>query len=152
MKILITGSNGLLGQKLLHRLRLDKDVELYATSIGKNRVSLRDGYQYFSLDITNKSDLKFIVNKVRPNVIINTAAMTNVDVCEDDNKKCEDLNINAVKYLVDISVKLNIHLIHISTDFIYDGKKGLYVEDDIANPLSFYGLSKLNILYRDDGS
>ena len=57
MKVLITGSNGLLGQKLLHKLKNDKLVNLIATSIGENRVSETDGYTYISLDITNKKEV-----------------------------------------------------------------------------------------------
>ena len=143
MKVLITGSNGLLGQKLLHKLKSDKLVDLIATSIGDNRVSETDGYTYISLDITNKKEVEDIVISKSPDVIINTAAMTNVDLCEDKKVDCDNLNVNAVKYLSDVSEKINAHLIHISTDFIFDGKKGPYTEDDIPNPLSYYGLSKL---------
>ena len=143
MKVLITGSNGLLGQKLLHKLKNDKLVELIATSIGENRVSETDGYTYISLDITNKKEVEDVVTSKSPDVIINTAAMTNVDLCEDKKVDCDNLNVNAVKYLSDVSEKINAHLIHISTDFIFDGKKGPYTEDDIPNPLSYYGLSKL---------
>ena len=143
MKVLITGSNGLLGQKLLHKLKNDKLVELIATSIGENRVSETDGYTYISLDITNKKEVEDVVISKSPDVIINTAAMTNVDLCEDKKVDCDNLNVNAVKYLSDVSEKINAHLIHISTDFIFDGKKGPYTEDDIPNPLSYYGLSKL---------
>ena len=143
MKVLITGSNGLLGQKLLHKLKNDKLVDLIATSIGENRVSETDGYTYISLDITNKKEVEDVVISKSPDVIINTAAMTNVDLCEDKKVDCDNLNVNAVKYLSDVSEKINAHLIHISTDFIFDGKKGPYTEDDIPNPLSYYGLSKL---------
>ena len=143
MKVLITGSNGLLGQKLLHKLREDDTVELVATSIGMNRVSEKEGYSYISLDITNENELKKVLMFENPEVIINTAAMTNVDVCEDRKEKCDDLNVNAVKYLSDLSTKINAHLIHISTDFIFDGENGPYSEYDIPNPLSYYGLSKL---------
>ena len=143
MKILITGSNGLLGQKLLHTLRLDKDIDLHASSIGENRVSVQEGYVYHSLDITNKKEVYDLIYKIKPNVILTTAAMTNVDECEIKRDECENLNINSVKYLVAASEDFNSHIIHISTDFIYDGKKGFYSEEDKANPLSFYGLSKL---------
>ena len=143
MKVIITGSNGLLGQKLLHKLREDDSVELVATSIGVNRVTEKEGYKYVSLDITNENAVKKVMFSENPQVIINTAAMTNVDVCEDQQEKCDDLNVNAVKYLSEISVEINAHLIHISTDFIFDGKNGPYSENDIPNPISYYGLSKL---------
>ena len=143
MKVLITGSNGLLGQKLLHKLREDDSVELVATSIGGNRVSQKIGYKYISLDVTNKNEVERVILTQNPHVVINTAAMTNVDLCEDKRSECDSLNINAVKYLADLCKKIDAHLIHISTDFIFDGENGPYSEDDEPNPLSYYGLSKL---------
>ena len=139
MKVLITGINGLLGQKLLHKLREDASIELVATSIGVNRVSEKNGYKYISLDVTNENKLEKVLIYENPEVIINTVAMTNVDVCEDQQEKCDDLNVNVVKYLSEISTKINAHLIHISTDFIFDGENGPYSENDIPNPISYYG-------------
>jgi len=69
--------------------------------------------------------------------------MTNVDACEDQKNECQQLNVEAVKYLTQIASALNSQLIHISTDFIFDGEKGYYKEIDKAHPLSFYGESKL---------
>ena len=143
MKVLITGSNGLLGQKLLHKLRVDNSIELIATSIGENRVTEKEGYKYISLDITNKQELEKVIYSEKPNVIINTAAMTNVDACEDKKQECDNLNVDAVKYLSDCSLEINSHFIQISTDFIFDGSSGPYTEEAIPNPLSYYGLSKL---------
>ena len=153
MKILITGSNGLLGQKLLHKICSDSELKLVATSKGVNRVSQIDDYCYFSLDITDEHAVKKIITLQQPNVVINTAAMTNVDWCEDQREACDEININAVKYLADACVAINAHLIHISTDFIFDGEHGPYKEDDKPNPLSYYGLSKLRseqLLYAHD--
>ena len=143
MKILITGSNGLLGQKLLHKLRVDDSVELLATSKGDNRVSKKNGYTYFDLDITNKEAVSQLIAAEKPSVVINTAALTNVDLCEQQKEACDDLNVNAVRYLVDACEKIDSHLIHISTDFIFDGEDGPYTEEDEPNPISYYGLSKL---------
>ena len=143
MKILITGSNGLLGQKLLHKLRKDSSVQLIATSKGENRVSSKEGYTYFDLDITNNDAVAKFISIEKPQVVINTAAMTNVDLCEDENKDCDALNVEAVRYLADACVKVDAHLIQISTDFIFDGENGPYKEEDKPNPLSYYGLSKL---------
>jgi dTDP-4-dehydrorhamnose reductase len=143
MKILITGSNGLLGQKLLHKLRQDSSVELIAASKGENRVSEKNGYSYFDLDITNNDAVVQIIAAQKPQVVINTAAMTNVDLCEVEKKACDALNVDAVKYLADACEKIDAHLIQISTDFIFDGENGPYKEEDKPNPLSYYGLSKL---------
>ena len=143
MKILITGSNGLLGQKLLHKLRLDNSVDLIATSMGENRVNKQSNYKYIDLDITDETAVAQIITEQNPDVVINTAAMTNVDLCEKKKTECNDLNVNAVQYLADACDKIDAHLIHISTDFIFDGEDGPYKEEDEPNPLSYYGLSKL---------
>jgi dTDP-4-dehydrorhamnose reductase len=143
MKILITGSNGLLGQKLLHKLRQDSSVELFATSKGENRVSEQNGYAYFELDITDQKQVAELIANKKPDVVINTAAMTNVDLCEDERRACDALNVEAVRYLADACEKIDAHLIQISTDFIFDGEDGPYTEQDKPNPLSYYGLSKL---------
>tara|TARA_B100000965_G_scaffold406171_1_gene443667 strand:+ start:2117 stop:3034 length:918 start_codon:yes stop_codon:yes gene_type:complete len=142
-RILVTGSNGLLGQKLVHKLRQREDIQLIATSRGENRVKVTEGYIYESLDISNQEEVDSVVSKYKPNAIINTAAMTNVDACEEKKEECWDLNVNAVKYLVEASEKWNVHFIHLSTDFVFDGEDGPYREEDSPNPLSYYGKSKL---------
>lgn len=145
-KILITGSNGLLGQKLVYALRTRKDMQVIATSVGPNRLTQKEGYTYESLDITNKAEVQSILKKYQPDVVINTAAMTNVDACESKREECWALNVTAVQHLVDAITeeeKKNTHLIHLSTDFIFDGDKGSeYVETDKPNPQSYYALSK----------
>ncbi|MFL5762324.1 MAG: SDR family oxidoreductase [Bacteroidia bacterium] len=144
-KILITGSNGLLGQKLVYKLLERSDVQILATSSGPNRLIKKDGYSYESLDITQKSEVENIIKHYKPDTIINTAAMTNVDLCETKRGECWAINVTAVEYLVN-AISLfspQTHLVHLSTDFIFDGEKGsVYVETDKANPLSHYALSK----------
>ncbi|MCB0400449.1 MAG: NAD(P)-dependent oxidoreductase [Flavobacteriales bacterium] len=142
MRILITGSNGLLGQKLVKLLSGSEEVDVLATSQGANRISSQEGYRYQSLDITSQTEINAVFDDFRPEVVINTAAMTNVDACESDKTLCWDLNVNAVKYLLAASEKHQSHLIHLSTDFVFDGEQGPYREEDEPNPLSYYGLSK----------
>ena len=142
-KILITGSNGLLGQTLTNLLLKEPDTyEVIGLSRGENR-SGRYDFEYHSIDITNQQSLSDCLLKTQPDFIVHTAAMTNVDSCEENRKECDLLNVTAVQYLVDLSKKIHAHLIHISTDFIFDGKQGYYKETDTPNPLSYYGLSKL---------
>ena len=86
---------------------------------------------------------KCIHDEISPDIVINTAAMTNVDACEDNKDSCWDLNVNATKYLVEACERVGAHFIHLSTDFIFDGEDGPYKEDDIPNPLSYYGESKV---------
>lgn len=143
MKILITGSNGLLGQKLVALLANKEEITLLATSKGANRISNTNGYQYQSLDITNENEVATIFNSFKPDTIINTAAMTNVDSCESLQKECWELNVTAVEYLIKYAEQHQAHLVHLSTDFVFDGENGPYKETDQANPLSYYGKSKL---------
>jgi dTDP-4-dehydrorhamnose reductase len=132
-----------LGQSLLNLLLQEKNkYEVIGFSKSKNR-SGRDDFLYVSLDITDKDLLDREIKKINPDFIINTAAMTNVDDCETQKSACKVLNVDVVKWLTEISIELNIHIIHLSTDFIFDGKKGFYSETDTPNPLSHYGLSKL---------
>lgn len=148
-RILITGSNGLLGQKLVYNLLNRQNVEVIATSVGPNRLIRQTGYAYRSLDITDKLAVENMVQELRPDVVINTAAMTNVDACETKREECWNLNVNAVQHLIDAlegqrSDDYQPHLIHLSTDFIFDGMKGsAYDETDEPNPLGYYALSKL---------
>lgn len=139
-RILITGSNGLLGQKLILALRLNHEV--LATSYGASRMNDKEGYSYQPLDVTDEVAVHALVTHFKPDAIINTAAMTNVDACEDDKATCDQLNVLAVQYLADACAKMNAHLLHLSTDFIFDGEAGPYNEEDEPNPLSYYGLSK----------
>ncbi|MES2656278.1 MAG: SDR family oxidoreductase [Bacteroidota bacterium] len=143
MKILITGSNGLLGQKLIDLYKKHSEHELIATARGENRYADKEGFLYESLDITNSSEVAEIIEKHKPDVVINTAAMTNVDACETDKEGCDQLNVAAVKYLVDACNANQAHLVQVSTDFIFDGTHGPITEDERPNPLSYYGLSKL---------
>ena len=142
-KVIITGSNGLLGQSLLRLLLLQKEeYQVFGFSRGRNR-SGREDFTYVSIDLTDEFLLKEKVQEIAPDVIINTAAMTQVDACETQKEACDLLNISVVVWLVAVAKQLDIHVIHISTDFIFDGIKGCYTETDLPNPLNYYGQSKL---------
>jgi dTDP-4-dehydrorhamnose reductase len=143
MKILITGSNGLLGQKLIHLIASDTSCELIATSKGPNRTKMTEGYVYETLDLTDSTEAHDLIFGHEPDAVINTAAMTNVDACEDNKKLCDALNVEAVADLIEVCEQIDAHLIHVSTDFIFDGLDGPYREDDEANPVNYYGESKL---------
>ena len=147
-KILVTGSNGLLGQKLVQFLKKDVSVKLIATARGENRIPDEQDYEYCSMDISSEDDVKLVLNKYKPDTIIHTAAMTNVDACELHQDQCKLMNVDAVKFIVNALKQLrsndyNPHLIHLSTDFIFDGTKGPLTEDEQPNPLSYYAWSKL---------
>ena len=142
-KIIVTGSNGLLGQKVTDLSIQDPEIELIATSVGPNRHNLKDGYTYEELDVLDLDRLNELVERYRPDSIIHTAAMTNVDACEAERAKCYALNVQSVKNLIDVCQIRDIQLIHLSTDFIFDGENGPYTEEAEPNPLSYYGETKL---------
>jgi dTDP-4-dehydrorhamnose reductase len=149
-KFLITGSNGLLGQKLVYKLRNNTNITCIATARGANRLVKTDGYVYESLDITNLENVSDVFLKHKPDVVINTAAMTNVDACETEKEACWLLNVTAVENQIKTLEKLkkedstyHPHFIHLSTDFIFDGSHGPLDENEIPNPQSYYAESKL---------
>ena len=143
-KILITGSNGLLGQKLVELIAQKTNYQLIATSRGENRLHLPNlNYEYHSLDITKNEEIEIVLSKFLPNIVIHTAAMTNVDECETNKEGCWAQNVVATENIAQFCAKKGIFLLHLSTDFIFDGKSGPYNENDTPNPISYYGESKL---------
>lgn len=141
--VLVTGSNGLLGQKLTEKVLSEGGVNLVATSKGANRFPVKEGYQYASMDILNPDEVRTVIEKYQPDAIIHTAAMTNVDTCHEQRELALQLNVAAVDTLVKLCEEHNIQLIHLSTDFIFDGENGPYDELAVPNPVSYYGETKL---------
>jgi dTDP-4-dehydrorhamnose reductase len=141
--ILVTGSNGLLGQKLTDLYLQNNTINLVATGKGLNRYPSKEGYVYQEMDIANSHNVKEVLEMYQPSVVIHTAAMTQVDDCEFKKEECVSLNIDSVKNLSELSAEMGFHLVHLSTDFIFDGTKSMYTETDEPNPLSYYGWSKL---------
>ena len=93
-------------------------------------------------DITNEDEVKKIIERENPDVVIHCAAMTNVDLCEDEVDLAYRINGDATGYLAKASESVNAKMIYVSTDFVFDGKKGNYKEDDEVNPLGIYAKSK----------
>ena len=142
MKILITGANGLLGYKLVQLLSQQNDIQTIAT--GRRRISdLPVNVLFSKLDITDPIQTEKIISNLKPDVIINTAAMTQVDQCETDRDACWKVNVTGVENLITACGKNQTHLVHISTDFIFDGSHGPLDERAVPNPVNFYGESKL---------
>jgi len=144
MKILLTGSNGLLGQKLVALLRLEAGVELVATSRGANKLAgLYPDLHFIALDVTDATQVRQVLAQERPTHLIHTAAMTNVDECELNRDACWLQNVTAVEHLVATCANQGTHLTHLSTDFIFSGAAGPLAEDAVPGPVNFYGESKL---------
>ena len=131
MRILITGGKGMLG----------KDLEMVMKSESKNEMIVTDREE---LDITNIDETMKFVREVRPEVIINCAAYTNVDGCESDYDGAYKLNVTGAGNLAIAANEVNAAIMQISTDYVFDGNKGKsYLEHDKTNPLSVYGETKL---------
>ncbi len=142
MKILITGANGLLGYKLVQLLSKQPDIQTIAT--GRRKISDLPPHVSFSeLDITDRLQTENVVSQLKPDVIINTAAMTQVDQCETERDACWKVNVTGVENLIAACQKTQTHLVHVSTDFIFDGSHGPLDESAAPNPVNFYGESKL---------
>jgi dTDP-4-dehydrorhamnose reductase len=141
MKLLITGSNGLLGQKLVANC-IAQQVDFQAISSGDNRNPSCPESNYTSIDITDFNVVEKFINENPCTHIIHTAAMTNVDACELDPTTCYRVNHLASNHLFEISKEKKLHFTLLSTDFVFDGKTGNYSETDLPNPLSVYGKSK----------
>lgn len=142
-RILVTGSNGLLGQKLTDRLVGDPKFSLIATSKGANRHPNQSGYEYAEMDVCDLASVQEVIRLFKPNSIIHTAAMTNVDQCEDNKELAWEMNVEAVKNLIATCHEFDVQLIHLSTDFVFDGEDGPYSEEAEPNPVSYYGKTKL---------
>ena len=139
--VLITGANGLLGQKLV------KDFHPHYKVIAcdlhpQSYLSLPD-LAYESLNITNRRQLGFHGSFCRPEVVVNAAAYTDVDGCEIHKDEAWAVNVGGVKNLVNLCKKEKIKLIHLSTDYVFNGEEGPYSEDDPPDPVNFYGETKL---------
>jgi len=144
MKILITGANGLLGQHLVKRL-LEHYHSIIATGKGLSRLPFEKSatYTYVDVDITDEGKWIDLINGQKPDVIVHAAAATQVDECELDQTACYNTNVKGTEYVLAGAAAINCHFVYISTDFVFDGTKGNYIENDPPNPVSWYGQTKM---------
>ena len=140
-RILILGANGMLGQRTVRFYSRKENIELLGSSV--EEAPVYDNADYVCCDITKRDRVKKIIFDFYPDYIINAAAFTNVDKSESERETAWKLNVKAVEYLAEACRVLDSRLIHISSDYIFDGKKGPYGEKDKPNPLGYYGRTKL---------
>lgn len=140
-RILVVGANGMLGQRVLEFYSILSDYELLATSVEDKLVF--ENIEYIQADISERNEIKKVIYDFCPDYIINAAAYTNVDKSETEREVAWKINVKGVEYLSESARVLDSHLIHISTDYVFDGKNGPYTENDIPNPLGYYARTKL---------
>ncbi len=145
MKILITGSNGLLGQHLVKMLIETTPYQVVATGKAHCRLPFTASalFNYYSLDITDGVAVQTFLKLHKPSVVIHAAAMTQPDPCEVDPIACWEVNVTATRFLIDAAEEVKAFFIFISTDFVFDGLNGPYIETDTPGPVNYYGSSKL---------
>ncbi|HKB87243.1 MAG TPA: dTDP-4-dehydrorhamnose reductase [Ignavibacteriaceae bacterium] len=140
-RILLFGANGMLGQRLVEFYSKQQSIQLLSCSAENEPVF--EGQDYKQIDITKREVVKDLVYDFYPDVIINAAAFTNVDLSETEREQAWKTNVKAVEYIAEVSRVIDSHIIHISTDYIFNGKKGPYSEKDKPGPLGYYARTKL---------
>lgn len=135
MRLLITGSSGLLGSKLVKAARDHEVISTHGTKpLLPNSVKM---------NITDKNEVLRVMGKFKPDVVIHTAAETDVDKCEVDKEHAWKVNADGTKNIAEACAEVGANPVYISTDYVFDGEKGLYDEEDEPKPINHYGLTKL---------
>jgi dTDP-4-dehydrorhamnose reductase len=142
-RVLIVGGNGLLGQKVTELFARSSAYRVTVAAKAEKPIREVDSTQYLSMDITSKKDVKNVVFSCEPDTIVNAAAMTNVDACEKERELAWKINVGGVQNIIEAARRNDTKIIHVSTDYIFNGKSGPYGENDQPEPLNYYGKSKL---------
>jgi len=137
LKFLVTGSAGLVGQQVVKDL---SNSHLVFSCYNKSKPEYGDSVK---MDLKNYEMISSVLTEIKPDVVIHLGAMTGVDLCEKEKTSASEINTKATEIIAKECSKLNSFLVYVSTDYVFDGNFGMYKEDDVANPLGFYGKSKL---------
>jgi dTDP-4-dehydrorhamnose reductase len=138
MRVFITGGSGLLGSKVAE-IALERGFEVYS---GYNSHVPASG-EPVKIDLVNPGSIIEAIESVKPDVIIHSAALTDVDRCEKEGELAYRINVEGTKVIAETARKLNSFMVYVSTDYVFDGSRGMYKEDDEANPVNYYGYTKL---------
>jgi dTDP-4-dehydrorhamnose reductase len=140
LKILVIGGGGQLGSKIIE---LSKEYhEIYATYL-TNPPQLSPS-KIFIVDKTDKSSIHSLVKKIKPDVVIDTAAIHNVDYCETNKDQAHTVNVEGTKNIAESCNAIGAKMVFVSTDYVFNGKNGYYKETDVPFPVNYYGQSKLD--------
>jgi dTDP-4-dehydrorhamnose reductase len=138
LKLLITGASGLYGSKLA-KLAQDTGMEVYSSDIqGSSTYG-----NFVKLDIADKARVNEAFQSIKPDVVVHAATLTDVDKCELNKELAWRVNVDGTKNIAEASQQAGSFLVYISTDYVFSGEKGSYVESDSPEPLNYYGLTKL---------
>ena len=137
LKVLVTGSAGLVGQQVVKDLSNSRQV---FSCYNKSKPEYGDSVK---MDLKNYEMISSVLTEIKPDVVIHLGAMTGVDLCEKEESMAFDINAKATQIIAQQCSILNTFLVYVSTDYVFDGNSGMYYEDSIPNPLSIYGKSKL---------
>jgi len=139
--ICVIGGNGLLGSKIL--LEATGAYRLISVDLHETSAFRHDGLEYIQGDITDREGVREVIARVHPDCVIHTAAFTDVDGCEREKEKAWGVNVTGAENVALACKAFNAKMIHLSSDYVFDGKEGPYGEEDEVNPISFYGETKL---------
>jgi len=135
MKILVIGANGFLGKKAM-KIFSEKNEVIGADRIGASR-------EITKVDLTNEEEVRRIIEKYKPEVVFNAAALANVELCEKEKLRAFDVHVKGPLYLAELCKEKNIKLVVVSSDYVFSSSNFPYDETSIPHPISFYGLTKV---------
>lgn len=138
MRILVTGAGGLLGSKVAE-LAAGRGCEVYATYL----THVPPAGRAVKMDITDREQIFRVLEAVRPDVVVHCAALTNVDLCETERELALKVNAEGARFVAEAARSVGSRVVLVSTDYVFDGEKGMYCEEDEPSPVNFYGYSKL---------
>ena len=140
--MLVTGSNGLLGTKVLERLLASADDEPFATSRGPCANGYLGAFPFRALDVTDADAVERVLDEAKSDVVIHTAAMTDVDGCERQRGMAHAVNVDGAANVARACAARRAHLVQLSTEYVFDGTAGPYSEAAPTNPLGWYARTK----------
>jgi len=138
MRIFVTGGSGLLGSKVAE-IALERSYEVYS---GFNTHTPEFG-KPVKFDLADPDSVANVLKNIKPDIVVHSAALTDVDKCETDKELAYKINVEGTKVVAEMAKKLGFFLVYISTDYVFDGKRGMYKEEDETNPINYYGYTKL---------
>ncbi len=141
-KILITGASSIIGEAISRIVSSEIESDIILLSNTPYNHNYKSWFRIYQLSALDKQSTKLICLKERPDVIINTAGLSDIEKCEKDKRLAWELNSNVVENLTRIAKIIDAHFITISSEQIFDGSKGLYSEEDKPNPINYFGKSK----------